>query len=112
VQSCPRLWHGQAVQVQSMGFELPIMPPHVRTTFKVIATSRRLELIGAVTNTTTNFIEQVDGLIADGAERPAQSLATLLKPSEWATAQAEIVTRPSGLTLGSGGGATATPNEP
>jgi hypothetical protein len=92
----PRLWRGQALAVQSMGFELPVEPPYGKTTFKVIATVKRVELVGALPNSLTGFLEGGDGFRLEGVGRtePAGTLAELLKANEWATAQAEIVTRP------------------
>jgi hypothetical protein len=102
----PKIGRSQTAKIQDFGFELPVDSPYGKTTFKVIATAQRVDLVGAITND-KGFLEKIDALAIDGSARSAQSLARLLKADEWTTAQAEIVTRPPGGAAVSGGSGSA-----
>ena len=91
----PKIWRAQTARIQDFGFELPVDSPYGKTTFKVIATAHRVDLDGAITND-KGFLEKIDALAIDGSTRSAQRLGWLLKAVEWATAEAQIVTRPPG----------------
>jgi hypothetical protein len=91
----PMIGRSQTARIQDFGFELPVLSPYGKTTFKVIATARRINLIGAIAND-KGFLEKIDALAIDGSTRSAQTLTRLLKADEWATAEAQIVTRPPG----------------
>jgi hypothetical protein len=80
---------------------LPVQPPYGKLTFKAIATTRRVEFVGAAGG--AMFLKGMSALALEGSPRSATTLAKLLGQDEWATAQAEIVTRPPGGAAADGG---------
>jgi hypothetical protein len=105
---CVRVYRGNVLRVQDLGFELPVKSPYGRTIIKVVATTKRLDLVGAVPNNQTGFLEGIRGLARPGSAGLQTRLAGLLNGDEWTTTEAEIVTRPApGKPAGGTGGPAA-----
>jgi hypothetical protein len=91
VDHCPLIGRGQSMTVQSLGFEMPVEAPFGRTTFKVIATKRRIVFDGAEPNS-AKFLEDVRALSLEDHSAAATAIDKLLGPGEWNAAQVDVVT--------------------
>jgi hypothetical protein len=92
VDHSPLVGRGQRVTVQSFGFELPVEPPYGKTTFKVIATTRRVRFDGAAPDGNSGFLDGFGTVSLEDRSGTAVTLDKLLEPNAWNSAQVEITT--------------------
>ena len=95
-------------------YEFPVEEPYGKTWFKAVVTTRPIELVtpgaaAAAEATQSGAMLESTALRLSAGGREARTLAELLGPDEWATAECEIFThRPAGKDAG-GAGAPAEP---
>jgi len=79
-------------------FEVPVLPPYGKMTFKVIATSfdtGRLTFPDAKL-APSGFYEKLTALGTENVSRKKESSQALVPPADWAVAETEIVTKAPG----------------